>query len=82
MSTYTVKYKQMNSFFWKKINNVKGDLTLTKDTNPIRVLILSDETRIEIPASNHIFCFSKERFFEMLKSQEKEIGQKISVNSN
>jgi hypothetical protein len=77
--TYEVKYRACGSFFWKKIKRVKADLILSKESAPVRVLILEDESRLEIPIANNEFCFSKERFLVILKSQEKESGQKMPV---
>jgi len=75
---YTVKYKLKNQS-WKKIKNVKGDLIVQDLPNPTRVLILDDETRIEIPYNNTVFVFSKERFIAIKQSAERETGQKINI---
>jgi len=79
--TYVVKYRSTGSFFWKTITNVKADLNLMRENLPVRVFILEDESRLEIPALTHEFYFSKERFVQILKAQEKEIGQKIAVDT-
>jgi hypothetical protein len=86
---YTVYYKNINSFFWKKLKRVKGDgfiengfvagadgraIGTTKD---IRWFILEDETRIEIPVKGIIFKFSLQRFMSIKQQTEKEIGQRI-----
>lgn len=82
--TYTVRYKSKGDFFWKTIKKVKGDLTgsASDGLTGIRVLILEDETRLEIPSGNTIFEFSKDRFLLIKHNMEKEAGQKIPVNSN
>jgi len=79
--SYVVKYRSTGALFWKKIANVKADLNLMKENLAVRVLILEDESRLEIPALTHEFCFSKERFTQILKSQEREIGQKIAIDT-
>lgn len=76
--TYTVFYKRDSDYFWRKIKNVKGDGVL-QDNRLVRYFICDDETRLEIPMENTVFRFSKERFTVILKSMEKESGQKISV---
>lgn len=77
---YTVKYKPLGSFFWKTIKNVKGDLTMMEDQRlPVRVFILDDNTRIEIPLLSCVFSFSKERHLSILKKMEEEAGQKINA---
>jgi len=60
-STYTVKYRKINSFFWTTVKNVKGDFVAQDLTGTPRVLILEDDSRIEIPVDSMMFKFSKER---------------------
>ena len=79
---YTVYYKKVNSLFWKSLKRVKGDgmmdeASLNKTTNNCRWFILEDETRIEIPVSEVMFKFSKERFMMIKQEMSKESGQKI-----
>jgi len=56
---------------------VKGDLIANDVTFKPRVLILHDETRIEIPTDGTLFKFSKDRFLVIKQNMEKESGQKI-----
>lgn len=77
---YSVKYRTLNSFFWKTINNIKGDLTMMEEQRiPVRVFILEDNSRIEIPMLSCEFIFSKERHASILKKMEEEAGQKIAT---
>lgn len=77
---YTVYYKKIGDLFWKKINNVKGDIIATDLPHPTRVVLLDDESRVEIPMGNDmLFKFSKERFISIKKNMEKEAGQTIPV---
>jgi hypothetical protein len=73
---YTVKYRKCGSFFWRKIK-VKGDLTMVAEGLQVRVFILENDERMEIPALSHEFWFSKERHMSILKNMEKESGQKL-----
>jgi len=85
--TYTVWYQHPGSLFKRKIRNVEGDMIM-KDDNPsthptyqplgIRVFLLADKSRIEIPMTC-VFRFSKERFFGIQEKMSKEAGQKIPV---
>ena len=81
---YTVKYKTKGSFFWKTIRKVKGDLTGTAADGlvGVRILILEDERRIEIPIESTVFQFSSERFLLIRQNMEREAGQKVPVNTN
>lgn len=78
MITYTVKYKKRNSLFYKKIKKCKGDSIL--ENGLARVFILEDETRIEVPCTNIIFEFSKERFLLVKERMDNESGQTIPLN--
>jgi len=79
---YTVKYKQVGAFFWKTIKKVKGDhIANDLPTHP-RVLILDDESRIEIPTTtNMMWSFSPERFMLIKKQMESEAGQTIPTKT-
>jgi len=74
-----VKYKRSKSLFWKKIKNVVGDSTLTINDSKInyRVFFLEDNTRMEIPLTDTVFVFSKERFDLIKQNINKESGVKI-----
>jgi hypothetical protein len=66
--SYNVKYKK--GFFWKKLKNVIGDGYV--ENRDIRFFMLEDLTRVEIPAKQTLFVFSKEREEEARKNlQEK-----------
>ena len=82
--TYTVKYKKIGSFFWNTVKNVKGDITgSVSDGLPgVRVLILNDESRMEIPCEGTVIKFSRERFLVIRQNMERESGQQIPVNAN
>lgn len=75
--TYKVYYKLKGQWFWRKVSKVKGDLIANDVTFKPRVLILHDETRIEIPTDGTLFKFSKDRFLVIKQNMEKESGQKI-----
>ena len=60
--TYKVRYRRVGGFFWKKINKVTGDGFIEGMPDLIRYFILEDNSRIEVPAANTVFIFSKERY--------------------
>ena len=76
---YSVKYRKCGSFFWKTLKAVKADSHLVSEGLQVKVLILNDETRVEIPYNSHEFRYSRERYLTILKSMEKEAGQKMAV---
>jgi hypothetical protein len=77
---YTVKYRKIGCFFWRTLKNVKADLTMSQEANmPVRVFVLEDETRVEIPALLHEFRFCPKRFSGILKQMEAQAGQKIAI---
>jgi hypothetical protein len=79
--TYSVKVRKVGSFFWKKYPRVKADLNMMQEAGlAVRVLILEDESRVEIPALQYEFVFCKKRFDAIKKNMEKEAGQKINVD--
>ena len=76
---YKAWYKKPGGIFWHKVKKVEGDTIIeTKNGNPlpVRVLFLSDKSRIEIPMSS-IIKFSKGRFYDIEANMETETGQKI-----
>jgi hypothetical protein len=75
--TYTVKYKRFNQWFWRTIKDVKGDSL--EETMQMRVFILKDETRIEIPFQGTSFEFSNERFIVIQQNMKKETGVAVDV---
>ena len=82
--TYTVKYKKGCNPFYTTIKKVKGDFVGSEAEGlaGFRILILEDETRIEIPMEKTIFKFSSGRFLLIRQNMEKEAGQSIPVNTN
>ena len=77
---YTVWYKKPGGFLWHKVKNIEGDSTMESEKGqalPVRVLFLSNKTRLEIPMTCFI-KFSKERFYDIEQNMSKESGQKIS----
>jgi len=76
---YSVHYKKVDSFFWKKINKVKGDFIAQDLPNSPRVLVLDNESRIEIPVHDMMFKFSQERFFLIKKNMDTEAGTVIPI---
>jgi hypothetical protein len=75
---YTVKFRKSGAFFWRKIK-AKGDLSMVSEGLQVRVFVLENDERMEIPALSHEFWFSKERHVSILKKMEQESGQKIQV---
>jgi len=77
--TYTVKYRKLGSWFWHKVKQVYGDTFIETDKGVIlamRVLFLEDKSRMEIPMFQHVFKYSKERFYDMKKDVDAEIAGK------
>ncbi len=75
---YTVKYKHRSHWFWRTVKSVKGDMIATDvGSEPVRVLFLKDESRIEIPSKDTEFRFSHERFMVIKKNMEKQANQPI-----
>lgn len=76
--TYTVYYKKPEGFIWHKVKNVEADTIIETEKGqglPVRVLFFADKTRLEIPMT-YLIKFSKERFFDIQASVERETGQK------
>lgn len=77
--TYTVKYRKLGSFLWKTVKNVVADSV--GDPNEfaasIRILILQDDSRMEIPADKTEFRYSPTRHKIILKNLETQSGQKL-----
>ena len=76
---YTVQYKLKGSWFWKTIKTVKGDFIATDLGVPMRVLILEDETRLEIPIEGTQFQFCPHRFLAVKQKMESETGQVLPL---
>lgn len=79
--TYTVEYKLRGEWLWKKVQRVKGDLVAQDLGVPMRVFILDDETRIEIPVDGTQFRFCPRRFLTIKQNMEKEAGQVLPVRT-
>lgn len=79
MTTYTVCYKTSSAWFWRKLRQVKGDLVPNDLPEKMRVFILADESRVEIPLAGTSFKFSKGRYLSILKKMEEEAGQKLPL---
>lgn len=74
--TYEVKYKLKDSWFFKSIKNVKGDL-VSPDISNLRIFICDNEDRFEVPIEGTVFWFSKDRFLLIKRNMEKESGVKL-----
>jgi hypothetical protein len=80
---YEVKYKPMNSWFWRKLKRVKADGIFVdaamnvKSVLPYRWFILEDETRVEVPMDNTVFKFNTQRFLAIKQNMSAEAGQSI-----
>ena len=79
MVTYSVKYRKVGSFFSRKIKKVKGDFIATDVEGKPRVLILDNESRIEVPTVGMEFEFSYERFLLIKQNMEAESGTKLPM---
>ena len=77
--TYSVKYKKQTAWIWKKLSKVKGDFVASDLGIPMRVFILEDETRVEIPVQGTEFVFCPKRFLTIKQKMEQEAGQPIPV---
>lgn len=75
---YTVRYKKPGGFIWHKVKNVEGDTIISEKGRalPVRVLFLTDKTRLEIPMTC-LIKFSKKRFYDIQANMEKEASQKV-----
>lgn len=76
--TYSVKIKRSGSIFWRKFERVKGDL-IAPDMPGFRILILEDESRVEIPLEGTEFIFCSKRFLAIKQKMESEAGQVLPV---
>lgn len=78
---YTIWYKKPGGLFWRKMKNVEADTIIETDKGqalPVRVLFLSDKTRLEIPMTC-LIKFSRERFYDIQANLEREAVQKIKT---
>jgi hypothetical protein len=79
MVTYAVKYKKVGGLFSTTVKNVKGDFIANDVPGNPRILILDDESRIEVPTQNMVFEFSKDRFILIKQRMEDEAGQQLPI---
>ena len=77
---YSVKYRKTDSFFWRKIKNIKGD-GFYEDTKQ-RLFTLEDESVIEISIHNMIFKFDRNRFLDIKQKMENQAGQALPLKKN
>lgn len=78
---YTVKYKSPGGLFWHSVKNVEGDtfyFTPNGTPMPVRVLLLADKSRIEIPMTWAI-RFGRERFMDIKQTMSQQAGHDIPV---
>ena len=78
---YVVKYRKKGQVFFRTVNKVKGDFIANDVPGSPRVLVLEDETRMEIPTIDTEFVFDSKRFLVIKQRMEQEAGAKIPTNS-
>ena len=69
---YKVKYKKPGALFWSTVRKVIGDSSMESPGGaglPSRVLLLEDNTRMEIPMTC-VIKFSKEREEGLVKQSQ------------
>ena len=79
--TYDVSYRSPNDRKWTTVANVNGDAIMDDgkcQQFPVRVLILEDETRIEIPMSWAI-RYGRGRFELIRDRMSQEAGQEVRL---
>lgn len=79
--TYTVEFKLRGSWIWRKIERVKGDLVAQDLGSPMRVFILEDESRVEVPVEGTLFRFCPKRFLVIKQRMEQEAGQVLPIKT-
>lgn len=72
-TTFTVKYKHINSFFWKTIKNIVA----CEPFQNVQHFILVDKTVIEIPAKNFVFKYKQKQ--EHIKNKDKQIDYLLNL---
>lgn len=75
MPTYTVTYRKIGAWWWKKIKNVKGDGVFEGH----RWFVTGDEQRMEVPLMGVEFRYTNGRFLAIKANMEKEAGQKLPL---
>ena len=76
--TYTVRYKKLGWWFWRKLRNVEADgyvFIQQAGTFNIRYFLLADKTRVEIPTQDVLFQFDKDRFNASKENLNRETGR-------
>lgn len=75
--TYSVEYKQPDGWYWREIQNIKGDGIMfgeNKQVVPVRYFILVDDSRIEMPMT-YIFRFDPARCRMIEENIRRETGR-------
>lgn len=80
---YSVKITPVSGGKSTTYSNVVGDLPGKPDEGMggVRVLILDDNTRVEVPGSQYLITFSPERFKILHQNMQQQAGQAIPVKS-
>lgn len=76
---FTVKYKKVNDFLWKRVTRVVGDQY--NEQTRTRVFYLEDNAIVEVPVDGIVFKFGKERFEMIHKKMESEAGAKVPLRA-
>ena len=78
MLTYTVKYKKVGAWFWRKLKHVEGDginESARGQAVPSRFFVLSDKTRIELSIPGMMFKFDSKRHEVIAASMNNQMGR-------
>lgn len=80
---YTVKLTPAAGGKSITYNNIVGDLPGKPEEGMggVRILILDDNTRVEVPGTQYLITFSPDRFKILHKNMQREAGQPIPVES-
>ena len=76
---YTVRYKKKGQLFYRTVKKVKGDFIANDVPGSPRVLVLEDESRMEIPTLDTEFVFDSKRFLVIKSRMEAEAGTTIPM---
>ena len=72
---YSGKYKAPGQLFWRKIQDVKGDVI----ENGVRVIIFTDESQLHLPIDAMV-KWDRNRFLFIKKRMNDEAGQELRIN--
>lgn len=78
---YTIWYKKPGRIFWHKVKDVEGDTIIETGKGqglPVRVIVLANKTRLEIPM-DCIIKFSRERLYDVQANLEREARLKTKT---